>query len=85
MEGARRDLEDVGLDGGGGRAVEDERARRVGDAAHGPDGVLLLAVVEGKLGVLPYAGGAIGAEEEAVEVQRGDVAVEARLTAPWVD
>ena len=38
MEGAGRDLEDVRLDGGGGRAVEEERARRVGDAAHGPGG-----------------------------------------------
>ena len=38
--------------------------------------------MEGQLGVLPDAGGAVGAEQEAVEVQRGDVAVEARL-AKW--
>ena len=46
-----------------------------------PDGVLLLAVVVGELGVLADAGGAVGAEQEAVEVQRGDVPVEARLAA----
>ena len=44
-----------------------------------PDSVFLLAVVVGELSVLADAGGAVGAEQEAVEVQRGDVPVQARL------